>query len=355
MRKKPQPPLWIYFAKRIFFMMIAGGCFVSAIAILFYRSNFVNMRHGQPLGVGIFFVIFSIITGMSIALIVGRQILRPISQLSSEMRNVAEGDFSIQLKESHNISELEQLFHDFNTMVRELNTIETLRDDFVTNVSHEFKTPIATIRGYVQLLQNTDLSEAERQEYLNRILDGTRQLSQLTENILKLTKIETQGVVLDEEDFRLDEQIRNVILFLEPEWEALNIEWNIELEKCYYHGSEEFLYQVWLNIIGNAIKYNREDGEIRVQLTDKEDVIEVEVQDTGIGMDETTVKHVFDKFFQADTTRKTKGNGLGLTLAQRIIEIYGGTIQVSSEKNTGTQMIVRLPKKISKNKQIVHN
>lgn len=345
MKKKVQAPLWIYFAKKIFMFMLASSCMIFLAALIFYQVNFIDMRHGHPLRIGLVFGIFSIIIGTGVALVVGRQILQPISQLSSKMREVAEGEFAIQLEDDSNICEIQQVFDDFNSMVRELSTIETLRNDFVTSVSHEFKTPIATIRGYVQLLQNSDLSDADREDYLARILDGTRQLSQLTENILKLNKIETQGIVLEEKEFRLDEQIRNVILFLEPEWGNQNIEWDIDLDRCNFFGNEEFLYQVWLNIIGNAIKYGKSEGTIQVRLIDKEDSVEVKVQDDGIGMDEQTTARIFDKFFQADTARKTKGNGLGLTLAKRIIDIYQGDIRVSSKVGAGTLMEIGLPKK----------
>lgn len=348
MKKNSQAPLWIYFAKKIFAMMLGGSCCLFLTGIVFYQINFIGMRFGSPIRLGLYFGLFSIFLGTGVALVVGRKILYPITRLSEKMKEVAEGDFTIQLEDDSHIHEMEELYKDFNAMVRELSTIETLRNDFVSSVSHEFKTPIATLQGYVQLLQNSELSEEDRQEYLARIMDGTRQLSQLTENILKLTKIETQGMTLEEKEFRLDEQIRSVILFLEPEWDRQGIEWDIELDRCCFCGNEELLYQVWLNIIGNAIKYSNAGGTIWVSLRNTEESVAVEIRDSGIGMAQETLTHIFDKFFQADTARKTKGNGLGLTLAKRIVDSYGGEIKVESALGEGTAMIVRFERGSSK-------
>lgn len=345
MRKKIHSQLWIYFACVIFVMLLIAACLMALSGAVFYHFNFIGFQKARPLALIILFCFFSVIVGTGVAVLVGRRILQPISQLSEEMKQVAEGDFTIQVPECHKIAEVEELFRDFNAMVRELGSIETLRNDFVTNVSHEFKTPLATIRGYVQLLQSNHLSEADRQDYIGRILDSTKQLTTLTENILKLSKIETQGVLVEAKKFRLDEQIRNVILFLEPEWEKRDINWQIDLPTSYFDGNEELLYQVWLNVIDNAIKYSRKDCMIKVQLQEQTDCFEIEVRDTGIGMDQETQKHMFDKFYQGDTARKTKGNGLGLALAKQIVEIYHGKIEVSSEVDVGTAIIVTLPKK----------
>ncbi|WP_280739187.1 MULTISPECIES: HAMP domain-containing sensor histidine kinase [unclassified Enterococcus] len=344
MKKKIYSQLWIYFACMIFGLLLMAAILFAVATFILFHFQYITHQN-SPIRLTYVFAIFSVVSGTGVAIFVGRKILLPISRLSSEMRKVAEGDFSIQIDEDEKVAEVQQLLHDFNSMVKELNNIETLRDDFVSSVSHEFKTPIATIRGYVQLLQNSQLSESERQEYLTRIMDGTHQLSRLIENILKLTKVETQGMTLEEKEFRLDEQIRNVILFLEPEWEARNLEWEIDLEKSYFYGNEEVLYQVWLNIISNAIKYNQDDGKIEVFLTENEENVEILVKDSGIGMNKETIVRIFDKFYQGDTARKTKGNGLGLALAKQVVDIYQGEIDVESQENQGTTMKITLPKK----------
>ena len=259
------------------------------------------------------------------------------------MSKVSKGDFTVQLDEQQQMEDVEELYHDFNVMVKELSSIETLRNDFVSTVSHEFKTPIATIKGYVQLLQNEELSKEERQIYLERMLDGTHQLTHLTDNILKLSKLENQGIGLDFQYFRLDEQIREVSLFLQPKWEQLNLSLDLDLPWTEYYGNEEFLYQVWLNLMDNAIKYSRKNSNIRVYLKNDNAGQTIMISDEGIGMTEDVADRIFDKFYQSDTSRKTKGNGLGLALAKQIIELHHGTIKVNSSPNKGSNFKIFLP------------
>ena len=199
------------------------------------------------------------------------------------------------------------------------------------------------IKGYVQLLQNEELSKEERQIYLERMLDGTHQLTHLTDNILKLSKLENQGIGLDFQYFRLDEQIREVILFLQPKWEQLNLSLDLDLPWTEYYGNEEFLYQVWLNLMDNAIKYSRKNSNIRVYLKNDNAGQTIMISDEGIGMTEDVADRIFDKFYQSDTSRKTKGNGLGLALAKQIIELHHGTIKVNSSPNKGSNFKIFLP------------
>lgn len=347
MKKKIHSQLWIYFACIIFGMLLLTACLLSLVGAFLFYFNVIGAHQDRPLFFLIFFLYVTVIVATGVSILVARKILRPITNLSEKMGQVAKGDFSIQVPEGYKITELEQLSHDFNSMVRELNSIETLRSDFIANVSHEFKTPLATIRGYVQLIQNPNLAEEERQEYIQRILDGTTQLSHLTENILKISKIESQGVILEQEPFRLDEQIRNVILFLEPEWNALNIDWEIELPKVTCVANEEIIYQVWLNLLENAIKYSTTDAQISVKLLENQNEILVQIEDNGVGMSPEIQKHMFDKFYQGDTAHKAKGNGLGLALVKQIIDLYHGKISVESLENRGTLMQVWLPKQVT--------
>lgn len=257
------------------------------------------------------------VVGTGISIFVGRRILHPISALGTNMSLVATGDFSIRMDEQQKVAEVQQLYKDFNVMVQELNSIETLRNDFVSSVSHEFKTPLATIQGYVQLLQAPNLSDEERQIFLYRIIESITQLSQLTENILKLNKLENQRIQLEKKEYRLDEQIREVIVFFQPKWEKEQLELDIELAAVNYTGNEEFLYQVWLNIMDNAIKYNQINGQIHIKLFETATEIVLEVTDSGVGMNEETRDRMFEKFYQGDTSRQISGNGLGLSLVKK--------------------------------------
>ncbi|OJG47004.1 hypothetical protein RV04_GL000251 [Enterococcus hermanniensis] len=333
----------MYFVGITFLMMVVVlGVFIG---LLFLVTNFELLspeREGHlfPL----YFILFlSLVIGATLAFFVGKRILQPIGDLRQAMSNVAKGDFTIQLQENQSLEDVEELYHAFNVMVEELNSIETLRNDFVSTISHEFKTPIATIKGYVQLLQNEQLTAEERQVYLERMLDGTHQLTYLTDNILKLSKLENQGRGLDFQAFRLDEQIREVILFLQPKWEQRHLILDLDLPRTIYNGNEEFLYQVWLNLMDNAIKYSHEDGNIHIHLTQKEQGVVVTISDEGIGMSEEVTNRIFDKFYQSDTSRKQKGNGLGLALAKQIIELHQGTIEVNSSPDKGSQFKLFLP------------
>ena len=245
------------------------------------------------------------------------------------MSLVATGDFSIRMDEQQKVAEVQQLYKDFNVMVQELNSIETLRNDFVSSVSHEFKTPLATIQGYVQLLQAPNLSDEERQ---------------ITENILKLNKLENQRIQLEKKEYRLDEQIREVIVFLQPKWEKEQLELDIELAAVNYTGNEKFLYQVWLNIMDNAIKYNQVNGKIHIKLFETATEIVLEVTDSGVGMNEETKDRMFEKFYQGDTSRQMAGNGLGLSLVKKILELHHGTIRYSSIPEVGTTVVIQLKK-----------
>lgn len=343
MRKRVFSQLWMYFVAITFLMMVV--VLAVFVVLLFFSSHFNLLTPGQdthffPLGVILF---FSLVLGLALSFFVGKRILQPIGDLRQAMSKVAKGDFSTQLDANHQMEDVAELYHDFNVMVKELSSIETLRNDFVSTISHEFKTPIATIKGYVQLLQNESLSDEERQVYLERMLDGTQQLTHLTDNILKLSKLENQGMGLDFKAFRLDEQIREVILFLQPKWEQLNLALDLDLTRTNYYGNEEFLYQVWLNLMDNAIKYSPPDSSIQVRLTSSEAGQLITISDEGIGMSADVAERIFDKFYQNDTSRKTKGNGLGLALAKQIVELHHGSIEVNSSLNNGSSFNVFLP------------
>ncbi|MGO3779641.1 MAG: ATP-binding protein [Enterococcus viikkiensis] len=343
MRRRIFPQLWMNFVAIIFLLMVIVLAFF--IAMLFLVNHFQLLtpeREGHlfPL----YFIIFlSLVIGAALSIFVGKRILQPIGDLRQAMSQVAKGDFTIQLSEDKQMEDVEELYHDFNLMVKELGSIETLRNDFVSTVSHEFKTPIATIKGYVQLLQNETLPPAERGEYLERMLDGTQQLTYLTDNILKLSKLENQGLGLDFQAFRLDEQIREVILFLQPKWEQLNLSLDLDLPRTEFYGNEEFLYQVWLNLMDNAIKYSQKDSRIHVRLQNTENEQIITLSDEGIGMTPEITERIFDKFYQSDTSRKTKGNGLGLALAKQIVDLHQGRIEVKSSPDQGSKFKIYLP------------
>jgi len=286
--------------------------------------------------------IVSVVLGTAIAAIFSRVPLRPVRNLISATDSLAKGDFSarIDLKGSN---ELQRLSESFNHMAEELGSIELLRSDFVNNFSHEFKTPIVSVRGFAKILKRDDLTKAERDEFLDIIISEADRLSALATNVLNLSKIENQAILADRARFNVSEQLRRVIALLENRWRQKNIEINFDSGEIYLTANEELLSQVWINLLDNAIKFSPENAQIDIRLSKDSGFISVLVADQGNGMSQEAALHVFDKFYQGDTAHTLHGNGLGLTLAKRITDLHGGTIGIVSTGAGGSTFEVRLP------------
>ncbi len=285
----------------------------------------------------------SLAFSIALSLFLWSKILRPIGSISLAAKQVADGDFSVHVPNSKSLQAICELTDNFNRMVQELNSIESLRNDFVTTVSHEFKTPLAAIEGYATLLQDPSLSEADRNEYTRIIIDSTRQLTTMTGNILLLSRLEKQEIVTGRTTFSLDEQIRQAILLLEPLWEKKHLNLDIDLTACKFHGNCEMLQQVWINLLQNAIKFTPAGGMLSAKLVITGDKVRVSIRDTGVGMDDATIKRIFEKFYSRNSDPNEKGNGLGLSITKRIIDLMHGTIEVSSQVDEGSCFTVILP------------
>ena len=275
-----------------------------------------------------------IVIGTIITAFMSRSIIQPIRDLSAAAAEIAKGNFKVRVREPSD-PEYSILAQNFNKMAEELAGTETLRGDFISNVSHEFKTPLASIQGFAKLLQSDDITEQEREEYTQIIIDETSRLSKLSSNILRLTKLENQKTVGKKTRFSLDEQIRKILLVLEPEWSKKKIDLDIDLEDIMYVGSEELMAQIWQNIINNAIKFTPEGGKISVKLFRNEKNISAEIWDNGPSIAPDVKAKIFDKFYQGDRSRATEGNGLGLALVKRIIELSEGSIEVENDMKKG--------------------
>lgn len=289
------------------------------------------------------FALSSVLVGTFLSKVVGKRPLKVILSIDDATKEVVKGNFDIQLNEDIQATELRSMAHNFNVMVKELANTEIFRKDFIENVSHEFKTPLSAIEGYVTLLQTRSLSEDKRAEYTERILLNTRRLSALTGNILLLSRLEHQEMEIKKETYSLDEQLRETILLFEPQWTAKNLELDIDLCSVDYSGNKELLMQVWQNIFGNAVKFVSDHGRICVILKKEASHVKVSIADNGIGMSEEVQKRIYEKFYQGDSSRAGMGNGLGLTLAKRIIDLHGGTLNVSSKAGKGTSFTITLP------------
>ncbi len=271
----------------------------------------------------------------------GGRIVQPLTSLSHAMQQVQKGDFSVRLPVQKD-NELGQLSNNFNQMVAELGSIEYLQKDFMSNVSHEFKTPIASISGFAKLLKSDDITPEERLEYTDIIIAESQRLSNLSQNILRLSKLENQTRLKNVTPFSLDEQLRMAVLVLEPMWSKKDIQWELELDEITCHGEMELINQVWVNLLSNAIKFSYDGGDISVKLY-QTDMIKVRIQDHGSGMTQDVQERIFDKFYQGDSSHNDEGNGLGLPLVKRIVELSGGTIHVKSAPKEGSIFTVTLP------------
>ena len=290
------------------------------------------------------YLIMGVFLGIAVSLLVGIWIFTPIARLSNAMGLVARGNFDIRLKEKHTFREIEEMNRNFNLMAQELSNTEILQTDFVSNVSHEFKTPINAIEGYATLLQGeSDCMDADQKRYVNKILFNTRRLSKLVGNILLLSKVDNQAIQNQTTRFRLDEQIRQSILHLESEWAKKDIEFDVDLQNVSCMGYENLLLHVWSNLIGNAIKFNPVGGLVEVRLTRQKSTAIFTVRDSGPGIPEEKQKHIFDRFYQSDSSHKEEGNGLGLALVKQILEISGGMVTVSNHPEGGCLFTVMLP------------
>lgn len=333
---------WFFTLMVFLEFLVAAG--VSLFVLWGLRHFFVISSETAALLV----VLISILViGAGVAAIVNQRIFEPIRRVDAAMQQVSSGDFSVRLEQPSAIRDVENIRQSFNLMAQELGATEMLQTDFVSNVSHEFKTPINVIEGYATLLQDTAQTTPEQQEYIDKILLNTRRLSGLVGNVLLLSRLENQAIQNGKTEYRLDEQIRQSVMALETEWAAKEIEFDADMEKVRFRGNEGLLMHVWNNLIGNAVKFSGYGGLIRLKLDQADGEIRFAIEDEGPGIRPEDQKHIFDKFYQADSSREQEGNGLGLALVKRIVTAYGGEISVENRKERGARFTVTLPAQIT--------
>lgn len=344
MSEKRHSALWLRFTVLVFATIFV---MFTAITLGWYVLFQCGLLTVDPFGRHVPILLLSLVSlliGTVIALYVGRLIVRPVQNISEAFDELSAGNFDVKIPENEKIREIREMARHFNAMTYDLSHIETLRADFVANVSHEFKTPIAAIEGYATLLQNRSLSPEKHDHYVEKILENSRRLSNLSGNVLMLSKLENQEIVSGKSEFRLDEQLRKCILLLESKWAEKNIEFDMELPKINYYGSEPLMSQVWINLLDNAIKHSPCGGVVHIATQQTGSLVTVTIADHGDGMSEEVQKHIFEKFYQGDSSHKAEGNGLGLALVKRIVELCKGTIEVESAPGNGAAFSVSLPK-----------
>lgn len=290
------------------------------------------------------FLTYSLIAGSLLILVAAMFLVRPIKKLTKATRQIAAGDFNVKLNIKQK-GELGTLARSFEEMMQDLRQLEQMRREFVSNVSHEVQSPLTSISGYALVLKQVDISDNERSRYLDIIIAEAERMSKMSDSLLKLSLLESQSHQMRLVTLRLDEQIRRVIVAIQPQWSARNIRFELNLKAVILTADHDQLNQVWTNILGNSIKFSNDGGLINVSI--KQDIknVTVRIADTGIGISLEDQKRIFERFFKADRShsRKYGGSGMGLAIVKQIVSLHQGDIRVESEPGRGTTFIVTLP------------
>lgn len=276
-------------------------------------------------------------------LLFAKGLIRPITQLTEATHQLAHEKFDTLL-EIERADEIGQLADSFNVMTKKLQENDVIRKEFISNVSHDFQSPLLNIQGYVDLLKNPQITELERTEYTTIIEMETKRLSTLTKRLLLISSLDQSTRLVKREPFRLDEQLRNTVRKYRWQLEESNIQLSYRLEPMTYNGDAGLLQNVWDNLLTNAIKYNVEGGEIHIQLHDQSSCVEVIIEDSGIGITAAQQHKVYDRFYRADKSRSKQGTGLGLSIVKQIVELHDGKVQLQSAIDVGTKIVIQLPK-----------
>ncbi|MBG0784069.1 MAG: HAMP domain-containing histidine kinase [Anaerolineaceae bacterium] len=339
--------LLVVYSLILFLIIFVILSLTTLVGYLLTRLGIVSETfYLNPLVGVVFVVLVSFIIALLSSIANKHVILRPIQDMTTAMKELEQGNFDahIDLDWGLRPQEMVDFSESFNQTAKELRSVKMLRSDFINNFSHEFKTPIVSLRGFAELLKHKDLSEEKRQEYLDIIIAEASRLTALSTNVLTLTKIENQAILTDLDLFAMDEQIRQAILVLEPRWSEKALQLDVNLQEVVYFGNTDLMSQVWVNLLDNAIKFSEVAGKLEIELTDFSDEVLFTLKDYGCGMDADTKARVFDKFFQADDSKVMGGNGLGMTIVQKIITLHRGHIAIESEPGEGTLVTVSLPK-----------
>lgn len=315
-----------------------------------FLGNIINMvtakyivdSEGRNFWIIIIYVIVSAAIGIGLAFLITKQAMSVVTDINDNITKLAEGDFTVRMSPITSNPHINSAVKNFNEMVKQLNSVAVLKNDFVSSFTHEFKTPIASIKGYAELLQSSKNLTEEEQEYIRIILEESNRLSMLSENTMILAKLDSDRIITDKREFSLDGQIEDCILLFDSAFKEKNLEVETNLTSARIKNDPYLVKEIWINLISNAVKFSKRGGKIYVSLTQSNGGYIVSVKDEGIGMSEETQKHVFEKFYQADGSHSNKGIGLGLSIVSRIIELVGGKIECSSKLGEGTEMKVTL-------------
>ena len=334
----------------IFVFIINTVALLFAIALVYCltRLGAIDMSSGQ-MGLSAVLTVISLtslVLGFLLTVFTSKIPLRPVNSLVDQLNRLAEGDFGARLHFGRTTSShptFQQIETSFNRAAEELEHTEMLRSNFINNFSHEFKTPIVSIAGFAKLLRRGNLTEEQRAEYLSVIEEESLRLSALANNVLSLTRVENQTILTDISEFNLSEQIRGAVLLLADKWTAKDLNIDLGFGECLVRANEELLKQVWINLLDNAVKFSPQNGTVTVELTETDNSVTVAVTNSGRDIPPESLAHIFNKFYQADESHSSEGNGIGLAIVKRVCELHGGSVDASSSGGL-TTFTVTLPR-----------
>lgn len=335
------------------FAIILSAVALTALGLWILTKTGITLDVDGELQLGtviLFVSLTSLIIGGVIVFFSSRIPLKPVNEIINKMNRLASGDFKTRLKFGNTMSShpaIKELTTSFNKMAEELESTELLRSDFINNFSHEFKTPIVSIAGLANLLETEKLSEEERLQYTRAIREESMRLSAMASNVLNLTKVENQTILTDVSKFNLSEQVRSAVLLLEEKWTQKNVDLQLDFDEYIIEANEEMLKQVWINLIDNAVKFVPRCGTVELEVLDMGESLRVKVSNTGSEIPPEKQERIFSKFYQADESHATQGNGIGLAIVKNIVELHNGEVSVNSG-NGITSFFVTLPKEQAK-------
>lgn len=347
--KKQYLALTLFISVLMFVIQFVTIAAAGLLIYLLVHFHVIAIDDGLRPNIGsliLYMVAISSMVGVAVSYIASRISLRPINNLIRQLDRLASGDFHARLYFGHPISkrtDFMQISNSFNKLASELENTEMLRGDFINNFSHEFKTPIVSIAGFAKLLRNGNLTEEQREEYLAIIEEESLRLSYMATNVLNLTKVENQEILTDVTTFNISEQIRSAILLLADKWEKKGLELKVDFGEYMIFANEELLKQVWINLIDNAVKFSAPGGIVEIAIKERNDFLTVHLINSGEEIPQESHARIFQKFYQVDSSHAAEGNGIGLAIVKKVVELHGGTVLVRSENNL-TMFSVTLPK-----------
>lgn len=335
----------VFFAIELIAVLITTG-----LSFLLTRLGVLD-SFGIPANSGlallVVMLLISAVVGILITVFTMKIPLKPFNRLINNMNRLAGGDYSARLDYGKHLQKnpaFRELSDSFNAMAEELENTQMLRSDFVNNFSHEFKTPIVSIAGFAKLLRRGKLTEEQKQEYLAIIEEESLRLAAMATNVMSLTKIENQTILTDLTTFNLSEQLRGCVLLLEEKWSRKELDLDLEFPECTIRANEEMLKQVWINLLDNAIRYSPSHGEIKVRIAETPDTLAVTITNYGPDIPADKVDKIWGKFYQADESHSSEGNGIGLAVVKRVVQLHGGSAAVTSGSGA-TAFTITLPKR----------